>query len=99
MAGGNADTVLGVRTELEPWETSAPGPFVTIRAGGPFDAVVTITAVTTGRGRNRVEASWEQDGQQCSQSLEAASYSIARAIAHAAARQFALGNQPTLTRG
>jgi hypothetical protein len=29
---------------LEAWETSAEGPYLTIRTGGPLDGLVTITA-------------------------------------------------------
>jgi hypothetical protein len=84
---------------LEPWETNAAGPFVTIRAGGPLDGVVTITAVPGGKGRNLVRASWRaQDGQACAESLEAATYAMARAIANAAANQFAVGKRPHLAR-
>jgi len=71
---------------------------VTIRAGGPFDAVVTMTVVEDGRGHTRVAASWTEDGQSWSESLESASYRIARAIAQAAANQLSLGKQPQLAR-
>jgi hypothetical protein len=84
---------------LESWETNAPGPFVTIRAGGTLDGVVTITAIAGGKGRSFVEASWTQDGEACSESLEAATYAMARAIANAAANQFALGKPPKLAQG
>jgi hypothetical protein len=83
---------------LEPWETNAPGPFVTIRAGGPLDGVVTITAIAGGKGRSLVRAAWTQDGQPCAESLEAATYAMARAIANAAANQFAVGRRPRLAR-
>ena len=82
----------------ESWETNAPGPFVTIRAGGPFDGVVTIAAIAESGGRCRVEASWRQNGEACSESLEAATYDMARAIAQAAANQFAVGKRPKLAR-
>ena len=85
--------------ELDGAPAGASAPFVTIRAGGPLNGVVTITAVAGGHGRNRVAASWIEDGAPRSQALEAATYRIARAIAHAAANQFALGNRPTLARG
>ena len=85
-------------TPAQPWETNAPAPFVTIRAGGPLDGVVTITAIAGGNGRSVVEASWTQDGEACSESLEAATYDIARAIANAAANQFAAGKRPNLAR-
>jgi hypothetical protein len=83
---------------LEAWEASAPGPFVTIRAGGPLDGVVTITAIARGNGRSVVAASWTQDGEACSESLEAPTYRMARAIANAAANQFAAGKRPNLAR-
>lgn len=71
---------------------------MTIRAGGPFDATVTMTAVNDGHGHTRVAASWTEDGQPWSESLDAASYRIARAIAQAAANQLSIGNQPHLAR-
>ena len=72
---------------------------VTIRAGGPLDGVVTITALAGRReGRSVVEASWTHDGQRYSESLEAATFAIARAIAQAAANQFAVGKPPHLAR-
>jgi len=96
---GAADTVRDVARDPEPWRTDTPGPFVTIRTGGPLDGTVTITAVENGHGRNRVAASWRQHGEEVSQSLEAATYRIARSIAHAAARQLSIGNDPHLARG
>lgn len=90
--------VRTVRTP-EPWETSGTAPLVTIRAGGPFDGTVTIRAIPGGHGRSLVEAHWrEPSGGRSDQSLESASYRIARAIAHGAAREFALGRRPTLSR-
>ena len=74
------------------------GPFVTIRAGGPLDGVVTVTAVPDSGGRCLVEASWTQDDVAFSQQLEAATHAMARAIAQAAANQFAVGNRPNLAR-
>jgi hypothetical protein len=41
---------------------AVPRPLVTIRAGGPLDGVVTITAIPEGNGRSLVESSWTQDG-------------------------------------
>jgi metal-dependent amidase/aminoacylase/carboxypeptidase family protein len=83
---------------LEAWETNAARPFVTIRAGGPLNGVVTITAIAGGKGRNLVRATWTQDGEARSESLEAATYEMARAIANAAANQFAVGKRPHLAR-
>ena len=80
-------------------DTHSRGPLVTIRAGGPLDGVVTITALAGRReGRSVVEASWTQDGERRSESLEAATYAMARAIAQAAANQFAVGKPPHLAR-
>ena len=45
-----------VGEHLQPWQTSAAGPYLTIRPGGPFDAVVTATAA--GDGQVLVEAVW-----------------------------------------
>jgi hypothetical protein len=59
---------------------------------------VTITAIAGGKGRNLVRAAWTQDGQACAESLEAATYAMARAIANAAANQFAVGRRPHLAR-
>lgn len=84
--------------DLESRGSRVSAPFVTIRAGGPLDGVVTITALGGAGGRSRVAASWTQDGEPRSQWLDAASYRIARAIAHATANQFAVGNRPTLAR-
>jgi len=42
---------------LEAWEPSAPGAYVSIRAGGPLAGLVTITATGVG-GRVTIEASW-----------------------------------------
>lgn len=90
--------MYSVSTDLEQDGSTGSAPFVTIRAGGPLDGVVTITAISGAGGRSRVVASWTQDGEVRSQWLDAASYRIARAIANAAANQFALGNRPTLAR-
>jgi hypothetical protein len=78
--------------------TNAPGPFVTMNGGGPLEGVVTMTAIDGGKGRTLVRASWTQDGETSSASLEAATYEMARAIANAAANQFAAGNRPKLAR-
>jgi hypothetical protein len=89
-------SVPGVRTDRECWRTPTRGPFVTIRAGGPFEGMVTITAIDG--GGSLVEASWTQDGELCSESLTAATPDMARAIAQAAANQFAVGKRPKLAR-
>ena len=90
-------TVLGV-TDSQSWQTDAPGPFITIRAGGPLEGVVTISAIADGHGRTLVEASWAQDGQPSSDSVEVETYDAARAIAHTIANQLAAGTPPDLSR-
>jgi hypothetical protein len=82
----------------EPWQTNAPGPFLTIRAGGPFDGVVTLTAIPDGHGRTFLEVSWTQDGQACSESLEVPTLEAAHAMAHTVADELAAGTPPDLTR-
>ena len=91
---GFPGSVLNVSMGAE----ARPGPFVTIRAGGPLNGVVTITAITGSGGRCLVEASWTQDDGAFSQQLEAATHAMARALAQAAANQFAVGNRPKLER-
>jgi hypothetical protein len=39
-----------VTDDPAPWQTDAAGPFITIRAGGPLDGVVTITAIPEATG-------------------------------------------------
>lgn len=80
------------------WQTDAPGPFVTLRAGGPFEGVITITAIADGHGRTLVEASWVQDGHAHSDSVEAETYDDARIIAREAAHDLASGHSPDLGR-
>jgi len=82
----------------EPWETNAPRPLVTIRAGGPFDGVVTITAIAGGNGHTLVEVAWTQDGQSCSDQVEVDTYETARITANTVADQLAAGIPPDLTR-
>lgn len=84
----------------EAWQTDAPGPFVTIRAGGPLDGVVTITAIPEGHGRNLVvEASWTQYGHTHSDySVEVETYKHARDLANFIAKELAEGTPPDLTR-
>ena len=84
--------------EHEPWESKAPTPFVTIKARGLFDGVVTITAIPGG-GRMLVEAFWTRQGSEHSDSVEAERYEDALRIAHAAASELAEGYAPNLTRG
>jgi len=80
------------------WQTNAPGPFVTIRAGGPLEGIVTLTAIPEGHGRTLVEAFWTEDGHAHSDSLEVQSYEDARIIAREVADELAAGRVPDLTR-
>ena len=83
--------------DLEPWQTDAAGPFVTIRPGGPLEGIVTLTAIAEGHGRTLVEALWTEGGISHSASVDA-SYEDARALAHEAADALAAGRAPDLGR-
>ena len=84
--------------DLEPWQTDAAGPFVTIRAGGPLEGIVTLTAIAEGHGRTSVEAVWTDGGISHSASAEVASYEDARTLAREAADALAAGRAPNLRR-
>jgi len=84
--------------EPEGWQTDAPGPFVTIRAGGPLEGVVTMTAIEGGHARTLVTASWTQDGHARSDSVEVGSYEHARIIAREVVDELAAGHAPDLSR-
>lgn len=71
---------------------------MTIRAGGPLEGIVTLTAIAEGHGRTLVEARWTQDGGVQSNSLEVDSYEQARTVAHRAAAELATGHAPDLAR-
>jgi len=71
---------------------------VTIRAGGPLDGVVTLTAIEGGHGRTLVEVRWTQDGDTQTAAVEVDSYEQARTVAHSAAAELATGHAPDLTR-
>lgn len=61
MADGHGSVSVVAQDNRESWQTDAPGPFMTIRAGGPLDGIVTLTAIADGHGRTLVEARWTQD--------------------------------------
>ena len=84
--------------EPDAQEPTAAGQPVTIRAGGPLEGVVTITAIPAGHGRTRVEAFWTENGHARSDSVEAEFYEDAREIAHTAADELAAGIAPDFTR-
>jgi hypothetical protein len=75
-------------------ETYASGPFLSIRTGGPFDGVVTITAVADGDGRVLVEAAWTREHEPQSASRIVAGYDPARTLAQQWADQLAGGTEP-----
>jgi len=82
----------------EPYETSAAGPFLTLRADGPLQGVVTVTAITEGHGRALVAASWVQDGHSHSDSVQVDSFEQARELAHFVADELRAGTPPDLSR-
>jgi len=75
-------------------ETYASGPFVSIRAGGPFNGTVTITAVADANGRVLVEAAWTRENKPQSASRIVAGYDPARTLAQRWADQLAAGAEP-----
>jgi len=78
---------------LEAWKTSAPGPYVTIRTGGPLDGLVTITA-TGSEGRVIVEASWGIPYQRSTVTAERIGHAAADKLAQAWANELAVGREP-----
>ena len=82
------------RQDVDSWMTSAPGPFLTIRAAGPLRGVVTIAAAPDGADTLMLEASWERDGEPRSASVTVTGYDAARSLAHEWADRLAAGNQP-----
>ena len=75
-------------------ESYASGPFVSIRAGGPFNGVVTITAVADGNGRVLVEAVWTRENKPKSASRIVVGHDPARALTQQWADQLATGTEP-----
>jgi hypothetical protein len=75
-------------------ETYASGPFLSIRTGGPFNGVVTITAVADGDGRVLVEAAWTREHEPQSASRIVTGYDPARTLAQQWADQLAGGTEP-----
>jgi hypothetical protein len=82
---------------LEPWMTSASGPFVTIKPGGPLQGVVTISvAPDTAEHPLIVDATWKPlDSDRRSLSQTVNEYNTARKLAHQWADQLAAGHGPT----
>jgi hypothetical protein len=78
---------------LEAWETSAPGPYVSIRTGGPLDGRVTLTAMDG--GRIAVEASWGGPHARHSVTVERATHVEADAVARAWAADLVAGRSPS----
>ena len=75
-------------------ETYPSGPFVSIRAGGPFNGGVTITAVADGNGRVLVKAAWTRENKPQSATRILDSYDTARTLARQWADQLAAGAEP-----
>ena len=86
-----ADNVCGV-TDLARWMTSAPGAFMTMRPGGPFDGSVAISVGN--EGRLLVEATWTNDGEPRTASRSIEGYEAARDLAHDGADKLAAGQEP-----
>ena len=82
---------------LEPWMTSASGPFVSIKPGGPLQGIVTISANTeTDSPPLVVDATWKPlDGDRRSVAQPVDEYTAARRLAHEWADQLAAGREPT----
>jgi hypothetical protein len=78
---------------LEAWETSVPGPYLTIRTGGPLGGLVTITA-TGSEGRVTVYASWGVPHLRSSVTAERVGHAAADELAQAWANQLAAGREP-----
>jgi hypothetical protein len=91
-AGGSVALCAVAQHDLDAWQTDAPGPFVTIRAGGPLEGVVTLTAIEGGHGRTLVEARWTKDGDTQTASVEVESHRQGRTVAHSAAADLAAGH-------
>lgn len=72
--------------------TNAPGPFVTIRPGGPLNAVVTIAA--NRKAGLLVAAEWKLNGEHRSASVALPSYAAARKLAHEWADLLVAGREP-----
>jgi hypothetical protein len=89
-----ADNVCGV-TDLARWMTSAPGAFVTMRPGGPFDGSVAISVGS--ERRLLVEATWKNDGEPRTASRSIEGYAAARDLAHDWADKLAAGREPETT--
>ena len=77
--------------------TSASGPFVSIKPGGPLQGVVTISVAPEGAERPLVvDATWkplDSDPRSVSQPVD--EYTAARRLAHEWADQLAAGHEPT----
>ncbi len=82
----------------EPLETNEAGAFVTIRAGGPLEGIVTLTPIARGHGRTLVIASWIRYGHTYWDTVEVESLEHARILARSIADQLAAGIPPDLSR-
>ena len=80
-------------TPLEAWESSAAGPYLTIRTGGPLDGLVTLTA-TGHDGRVIVGASWGVPHLRSTATAERVGHTAAHELAQAWANLLAAGREP-----
>lgn len=79
-------------------DTNEPGAFITIRAGGPFDGVVTVAAIAGGQGRTLVIASWIRYGHTHWDTVEVESFERAQILAQEIADELSAGTPPDLSR-
>ncbi len=78
--------------ELEPWQTRAPGAFLTIRAGGPWSGIVTISAEESALV---VRATWAHERGERATTVGLSQYKAATAQAREWADQLAAGIEPS----
>jgi hypothetical protein len=84
---------LPQETPPQAWESSAPGPYVTIRTGGPLNGLVTLIA-TGSEGRITVEASWGVPHLRTTATAERVGHAAAHELAQAWANERAVGREP-----
>ena len=78
-------------------ETNQPGEFITIRAGGPLDGVVTVAPIAQGHGRTLVIASWIRYGHTHWDTVEVETFELGLTHARSIADQLAAGTPPALS--
>jgi hypothetical protein len=94
MAGPRRFNPSMPKRDLDPWMTSAPGAFLTIRLSGRLEGVVTVS-VSEGDDQLLVEAVWKpSQGDARSACATRERYNEAQALAYAWAAQLAVGKEP-----